>query len=166
MICNQSPLLHPAGILNWLIRSFFYSDNERRVVCYYTLYNWSHPKTTVSHYTESYVRASTEGIARSHRQSSSVIFPRAALIPPCAATVCDRVGKSLVMHAVLKPASAHPMAARSPAPPAPTTTASYSWSTSGYHVGVCGNRHPTPPHPRITEQNRTQPMQNKDANVS
>lgn len=57
------------------------------------------------------------------------MFPRAALIPPCAATVWDRVGKSFVMQAVLRPASAHPIAARSPAPPAPTTTASYSWST-------------------------------------
>jgi hypothetical protein len=32
------------------------------------------------------------------RQSSSVMFPRAALIPPWAATVCERVGNSLVMH--------------------------------------------------------------------
>jgi hypothetical protein len=123
-------------------------------------------------------------------------------MPPCAATVCDRVGNSLVMHAcksprrkhpatnrsnfnarvpaaaastpapratqphsrrhlqpkqypqttrgkgwgargvsgtpvrapprltVLKPYSAKPMAARRPAPPAPTTTASYVWSTA------------------------------------
>ena len=33
-----------------------------------------------------------------HRQSSSDIFPRAALMPPCAATVCDLVGNSFVMH--------------------------------------------------------------------
>jgi len=46
--------------------------------------------------------------------------------------VCERVGNSLVMHAVLKPASAKPMVARSPAPPAPTTTASYAWSTTLY----------------------------------
>jgi hypothetical protein len=32
------------------------------------------------------------------------------------------------MHAVLNPASARPKAARRPAPPAPTTIASYSWS--------------------------------------
>ena len=32
------------------------------------------------------------------------------------------------MQAVLKPASARPKAARRPAPPAPTTIASYSWS--------------------------------------
>ena len=43
----------------------------------------------------------------------------------CAATVCDRVGKSLVTQAVLKPAFARPKAARKPAPPAPTTTQSY-----------------------------------------
>ena len=42
----------------------------------------------------------------------------------CAATVCDRVGNSLVMHAVLKPSLANPNAALNPAPPAPTTTAS------------------------------------------
>jgi len=33
-----------------------------------------------------------------HLQSSSVMFPSAALMPPWAATVCDRVGNSLVMH--------------------------------------------------------------------
>jgi hypothetical protein len=59
-------------------------------------------------------------------------FPSAALIPPCAATVCDRVGKSFDIQAVLKPASARPKAARRPAPPAPTTIASYSWSITGY----------------------------------
>merc|ERR1719421_1897351 len=36
------------------------------------------------------------------------------------------------MHAVLNPCSARPKAARSPAPPAPTTTASYSWSMMLY----------------------------------
>jgi hypothetical protein len=36
------------------------------------------------------------------------------------------------MQAVLKPASARPKAARRPDPPAPTTMASYSWSTTGY----------------------------------
>ena len=36
------------------------------------------------------------------------------------------------MHAVLKPASANPKAARKPDPPAPTTRASYSWSMTGY----------------------------------
>ena len=50
-------------------------------------------------------------------------------MPPCAATVCDLVGNSFVTQAVLKPASAQPMAALRPAPPAPTTRASYSWST-------------------------------------
>ena len=60
------------------------------------------------------------------------MFASAALIPPCAATVCERVGKSLLMHATLKPFSAKPTAARRPAPPAPTTTASYVWSTMWY----------------------------------
>ena len=71
-----------------------------------------------------------------------------------AATVWLRVGNSLVIHAVLNPASARPKAARRPAPPAPlgntnsgstiyfnwgnkiedtnTTMASYSWSKIAY----------------------------------
>ena len=42
----------------------------------------------------------------------------------CAATVCDLVGNSLVIQAVLNPSLAKPKAALRPAPPAPTTTAS------------------------------------------
>ena len=42
----------------------------------------------------------------------------------CAATVCERVGNTLVMQAVRSPASLHPTTARRPAPPAPTTTTS------------------------------------------
>ncbi len=47
-------------------------------------------------------------------------------MPPCAAPVCERVGYSLEMTAVLAfgPAS---MAARMPAPPAPTITMSNLW---------------------------------------
>jgi hypothetical protein len=33
-----------------------------------------------------------------HRQSSTDMFPSAALMPPWAATVCDLVGNSFVMH--------------------------------------------------------------------
>jgi hypothetical protein len=47
-----------------------------------------------------------------------------AAMPPCAATVCERVGNTLVMQAVRKPCSAMPSVARRPAPPAPTTTTS------------------------------------------
>jgi hypothetical protein len=47
-----------------------------------------------------------------------------AAMPPCAATVWLRVGKTLVMQAVLRPASAAPIVARRPEPPAPTTTTS------------------------------------------
>jgi hypothetical protein len=39
------------------------------------------------------------------RQSSGPMLPSAAAMPPCAATVCERVGNTLVMHAVLRPAS-------------------------------------------------------------
>ena len=58
------------------------------------------------------------------RQSSGPMLPSAALIPPWAATVWLRVGKTLVIHAVESPCSASPIVARSPAPPAPTTTTS------------------------------------------
>lgn len=46
------------------------------------------------------------------------------VVQTCAATVWDRVGNNLVTQAVLNPCDASPKAALSPAPPAPTTTAS------------------------------------------
>ena len=52
------------------------------------------------------------------------MLPRLAEMPPWAATVCERVGKTLVTQAVFRPASAQPSAARRPEPPAPTTTTS------------------------------------------
>lgn len=61
-----------------------------------------------------------------------VNLPRAALMPPWAATVCDLVGNSLVIRAVLNPFCTRPKAARRPEPPAPTTTASNSWSITLY----------------------------------
>jgi hypothetical protein len=60
------------------------------------------------------------------RQSSSLMLPSAAAMPPCAATVWLRVGNTLVMQAVFSPSCVAPRVARSPAPPAPTTTTSYS----------------------------------------
>ena len=59
------------------------------------------------------------------RQSSWPMLPSEAEIPPCAATVCERVGKTLEIQAVRRPAAAQPSAARRPEPPAPTTTTSY-----------------------------------------
>src|SRR5438093_72039 len=59
-----------------------------------------------------------------HSHESSPMLPSAAPIPPCAATVCERVGNTLESTATLKPASDNCSAARRPAPPAPTTTAS------------------------------------------
>ena len=58
------------------------------------------------------------------RQSSGPILPSAAAMPPWAATVCERVGNTLEMQAVRKPASLAPTTARKPEPPAPTTTTS------------------------------------------
>src|SRR5438874_1761649 len=59
-----------------------------------------------------------------HSQLSSDMLPSDAPIPPCAATVCDRVGKTFDSTATDKPASASCNDARIPAPPAPTMTAS------------------------------------------
>src|SRR5262249_40809878 len=66
------------------------------------------------------------------RQSSSPMLPSAAAMPPCAATVCERVGKTFVMQAVRSPASAQPTTARRPGPPAPTPTTSTVWSSIGW----------------------------------
>ena len=45
-------------------------------------------------------------------------------MPPCAATVCERVGKTLLSTATFSPASASCSEARMPEPPAPTMTTS------------------------------------------
>ena len=62
------------------------------------------------------------------RQSSGPMLPNAALMPPARRRLWLRVGNTLVMQAVERPCSASPRAARSPAPPAPTTTTSQLWS--------------------------------------
>src|SRR5574343_430067 len=59
-----------------------------------------------------------------HVQWSSSELPREAATPPWAATVCERVGKTLDSTAVFRPASDNWIAERRPAPPAPTMTAS------------------------------------------
>src|SRR5215468_8517873 len=57
-------------------------------------------------------------------QLSSPMLPSAAPMPPCAATVCDRVGNTFERTATRSPACAASSEARMPAPPAPTITAS------------------------------------------
>src|SRR5208283_2281146 len=57
-------------------------------------------------------------------QWSSLMLPSAAPMPPCAATVCDRVGKTFDSTATDSPCWASCSEARMPAPPAPTTMAS------------------------------------------
>src|SRR5690606_29654906 len=57
-------------------------------------------------------------------QLSSLMLPNEALTPPCAATVCERVGNTLLKTATDKPACASCKEQRMPAPPAPTTTTS------------------------------------------
>src|SRR5512140_1288673 len=57
-------------------------------------------------------------------QLSSPMLPSAAPTPPCAATVCERVGNTFDSTPTLSPALASSSAARSPEPPAPTITAS------------------------------------------
>src|ERR1700687_5695872 len=59
-----------------------------------------------------------------HSQWSSPMLPSAAPMPPWAATVCERVGKTLVSTATRSPPMESSSAARSPEPPAPTMTAS------------------------------------------
>src|SRR5262245_34527491 len=57
-------------------------------------------------------------------QLSSSTSPSDAATPPCAATVCERVGKTLESTATLRSARASSSAARNPEPPPPTMTAS------------------------------------------
>src|SRR6478672_6530601 len=57
-------------------------------------------------------------------QLSSPMLPSAAPMPPWAATVCERVGKTFESTATRRPWLASSSAARSPEPPAPTMTAS------------------------------------------
>src|SRR5262245_14799060 len=52
------------------------------------------------------------------------MLPSEAPMPPCAATVCERVGKTLLSTATFSPAWASCNEQRMPAPPAPTMTAS------------------------------------------
>src|SRR5260221_6915226 len=59
-----------------------------------------------------------------HSQLSSPMLPSAAPMPPCAATVCERVGNTFESTATRRPACASSSAARRPEPPAPTMTAS------------------------------------------
>ena len=57
-------------------------------------------------------------------QLSSDMLPSDAPMPPCAATVCERVGNTFDSTATDSPASASCSDARMPAPPAPTMIAS------------------------------------------
>src|SRR5512133_2203405 len=57
-------------------------------------------------------------------QLSSDMLPSDAPMPPCAATVCERVGNTFDSTATVSPAAASCSDARMPAPPAPTISAS------------------------------------------
>src|SRR5215469_14405058 len=59
-----------------------------------------------------------------HSQLSSDMLPSDAPMPPCAATVCERVGNTFDRTATDRPASASCSDARIPAPPAPMISAS------------------------------------------
>ncbi|KAG0162131.1 hypothetical protein DFQ30_003207, partial [Apophysomyces sp. BC1015] len=58
------------------------------------------------------------------RVLSSLMLPSDAPMPPCAATVCERVGNTLESTATDRPAFASCSDARIPEPPAPTITTS------------------------------------------
>src|SRR5437016_12048856 len=79
-----------------------------------------------------------------HSQLSSDMLPSDAPIPPCAATVCDRVGKTFDSTATDKPASASCNDARIPAPPAPTMTASKCITGKLLAITLAGGSHGPP----------------------
>src|SRR6185503_14726513 len=58
------------------------------------------------------------------------MLPSEAPMPPCAATVCERVGNTLDKTATFRPARASCSDARMPEPPAPTIT------TSNLRLGI------------------------------
>src|SRR5262249_41447478 len=58
------------------------------------------------------------------RQSSGPMLPSEAPMPPCAATVCERVGNTFESTHTERPARASCSEARIPEPPAPTMTTS------------------------------------------
>src|SRR5438046_3206409 len=79
-----------------------------------------------------------------HNQLSSDMLPSDAPIPPCAATVCERVGKTFDSTATDKPASASCNDARIPAPPAPTMTASKCITGKLLAITLAGDSHGAP----------------------
>ena len=76
--------------------------------------------------------------------SSGHTLRSAAAIPPSAMTVCALPRSDLQMIAVRTPWLAASIAARRPAPPAPITTTSYSWTS-------CWFVHASLPCPRSSE---------------
>ena len=68
--------------------------------------------------------------------SSASTLPIPAAMPPSAMTVCALPSSDLVTTATRQPASAAAMAARIPAPPAPTTRTSQSIVSYGSAVTV------------------------------
>src|SRR5437763_16284216 len=71
-------------------------------------------------------------------QLSSPMLPSAAPTPPCAATVCERVGKTFDSTPTLRPACASSSEALRPEPPAPTITA------SNLRTGMAATSAPSP----------------------
>ena len=61
---------------------------------------------------------------------ASLMLPSEAPMPPCAATVCERVGNTLLSTATFRPARASRSEACMPEPPAPTMT------TSNLRLGI------------------------------
>src|SRR2546430_10465 len=91
-----------------------------------------------------------------HSQVSSDMLPSDAPMPPCAATVCERVGKTFDSTATDKPASASCNDARIPAPPAPTMTASKCITGKLLAITLAGGSHGPPQNlnrpPRVRNQ--------------
>ena len=76
-------------------------------------------------------------------QLSSDMLPSDAPMPPCAATVCERVGNTLDSTATDRPASASCSDARMPEPPAPTMIASNLRTGSGPVAAITRPPHST-----------------------
>src|SRR5438067_9664056 len=72
------------------------------------------------------------------------MLPSEAPMPPCAATVCERVGNTLDSTATVNPCSASCNDARIPAPPAPTITAS-KCRTGSVLAAITSSRSHGPP---------------------
>src|SRR3569832_2256975 len=88
-------------------------------------------------------------------QLSGLTLPSAAFTPPCAATVCERVGKTLDTTATVASAWDNCSAARKPPPPAPITSVSKRRRGTACFISITRPRdHLHHPHPHRQQRGR------------